>query len=48
MPGQRHLEWEDIPKGMRLVRCNYCGAQNLIPERSSSKNYTCYFCREDL
>lgn len=48
MPGQRHLEWEDIPKGMRLVRCNYCGAQNLIPERSSSKNFTCYFCREDL
>lgn len=47
-PGQRHLEWEDMPRGMKLVRCGYCGAENLIPERDRPQDHTCYFCREDL
>ena len=48
MPGQRHLSWDTVPRDMKVVRCGYCGAENLIPERSNRKNYTCYFCREDL
>lgn len=35
-------------RGNRVVKCNYCGAENLISERYKPNRYTCYFCREIL
>lgn len=46
--GQRHFDGDSVPKGMRLVKCSYCGAENLIAEHHNQKDYTCYFCREIL
>ena len=46
--GVRYYEWDSIPKGNRVVKCNYCGAENLISERYKPNRYTCYFCREIL
>ena len=48
MVGVRYYEWDSIPKGNRVVKCNYCGAENLISERYKPNRYTCYFCREIL
>ncbi len=48
MTGMRHLEWEEVPKGTRVVRCRYCAAENLISEYRKPEDYTCYFCREVL
>ena len=48
MTGMRHLEWEEVPKGCRVVRCRYCAAENLISEYRKPEDYTCYFCREVL
>lgn len=45
---QRHYDGDSIPRGMRLVRCGYCGAENLIGEREKQSDFTCYFCREIL
>lgn len=44
----RHYDGDSIPKGMRLVKCSYCGAENLIPEYKKQEEFTCYFCREIL
>lgn len=30
MVGVRYYEWDSIPKGNRVVKCNYCGAENLF------------------
>ncbi len=46
--GERYEEWMPVPEGKRVCRCGYCGADNLIPKNSDPKDYTCYFCREDL
>ncbi|MDO4292605.1 MAG: hypothetical protein Q4C65_05150 [Eubacteriales bacterium] len=46
--GRRYSSWDSVPKGMRVVKCGYCGAENLIPEGARRKNCTCYFCREIL
>jgi hypothetical protein len=46
--GERYEEWMPLPSGKAVVRCNYCGADNLIPRGSSARHYTCYFCREEL
>lgn len=45
---QRHFDGDSVPKGMRLVKCSYCGAENLIAGHHNQKDYTCYFCREIL
>lgn len=45
---QRHYDGDSIPKGMRLVRCGYCGAENLIGDYEKQSDFTCYFCREIL
>lgn len=45
---QRHYDGDSIPKGMRLVRCSYCGAENLIGDYEKQSDFTCYFCREIL
>lgn len=45
---QRHYDGDNIPRGMRLVKCSYCGAENLIAGHHNQKDYTCYFCREIL
>ena len=47
-PAMRHYYGDSVPSGMRLVRCGYCAADNLVATHANVKNYTCYFCREDL
>ena len=47
-PALRHYYGDSVPPKMRLVRCGYCAADNLVAEYANVKNYTCYFCREDL
>ena len=44
---QRLYEGDSVPQGMRVIKCFYCGAENLVPQGSRQK-YTCYFCREEL
>ena len=46
--GERYEEWMPVPEGKTVCHCGYCGADNLIPKHSDPKNYTCYFCREEL
>ncbi len=46
--GERYEEWMPVPDGKQVCHCGYCGADNLIPKHSDPKNYTCYFCREEL
>lgn len=46
--GERYEDWMPVPDGKKVCRCGYCGADNLIPKSSDPKNYTCYFCREEL
>lgn len=45
---QRHYDGDSVPKGMRIVKCGYCGAENLIGDHQNQKDFTCYFCREIL
>lgn len=48
LPSARRLyEGDSVPQGMRVIKCSYCGAENLAPQGSRQK-YTCYFCREEL
>ena len=37
-----------IPRGMRIVYCGYCGADNVVPNGVSEKGFHCYFCHEQL
>lgn len=46
--GERYEEWMSVPPGKRVVRCSYCGADNLISEKQDAHSCSCYFCREDL
>lgn len=46
--GERYEEWMSVPAGKRVVRCSYCGADNLISEKQDPRHCTCYFCREEL
>ena len=46
--GTRYEDWMPVPEGMRVCRCRYCGADSLIPKNADSRQYTCYFCREEL
>lgn len=48
MAAQRHYDGDSIPRGMRLVKCSYCGAENLIGDYQKQNDFTCYFCREIL
>ena len=43
----RWMDGDPVPNGQRLVRCDYCGADNLVPVTMRQK-YNCYFCREEL
>lgn len=45
---ERLYEGDSVPKGMKVVKCDYCGAENLVPAYADTKEYTCYFCREIL
>lgn len=45
---QRHYDGDSIPNGMHLVKCGYCGAENLIGDHQKQSDFTCYFCREIL
>lgn len=45
---QRHYDGDSVPRGMRIVKCGYCGAENLIGDYQNQKDFTCYFCREIL
>ncbi len=45
--GIRLYPGDAAPRGMRVIKCPYCGAENLVAENSREK-YGCYFCREDL
>lgn len=44
---ERVIEGVSVPVDRRMIHCNYCGADNMIPGHSHEK-YTCYFCREVL
>ena len=37
-----------IPRGMRMVYCGYCGAENLVPGGLITDTHYCYFCHEKL
>jgi len=37
-----------IPRGMGVVCCGYCGAENVLPQGMSPKAFYCYFCHEQL
>lgn len=45
--GIRLVEGDLPPSGTRVIKCSYCGAENLVPQNASGK-FSCYFCREDL
>ena len=38
---------DPIPKGMKLVKCSYCAAENLVPYTARNE-YKCYFCHYDI
>lgn len=46
--GEPYEEWMSVPPGKQVVRCSYCGADNLILEKQTLKKCSCYFCREEL
>ena len=37
-----------IPPGMRMCNCGYCGAENVLPQGLSQREFHCYFCHEQL
>jgi len=45
---ERYEEWFPVPEGKTVIRCRYCGADNLILRGRHREQYTCYFCREEL
>ncbi len=47
MVATRLYEGDRVPQGCRMVKCKYCGAENLITYFSKG-DYVCYFCHEDL
>ena len=34
---------DPVPQGMKVIRCKYCAADNLVPYAARDK-YKCYFC----
>jgi hypothetical protein len=44
---KRWMEGDSIPASRHLIKCGYCGAENLVPIKDKTK-YHCYFCREKL
>ncbi len=45
--GERLYLGDPIPNGKIVVKCSYCGADNLLPQEAREP-YLCYFCREVL
>ncbi len=45
--GQRYMLGDEIPRGMYLVPCSYCGADNLLSP-GPKQECLCYFCRKEL
>lgn len=43
----RLIYGDPVPNDKRMVVCNYCGAENLVPHYVAT-HYKCYFCREDI
>lgn len=42
----RWMEGDPVKPGYRIVKCGYCGAENML--NGQSRKYNCYFCREEL
>lgn len=38
---------DSVPQGMRMVKCGYCAADNLVPFAARNE-YKCYFCHYDI
>lgn len=38
---------DPVPQGMRMVKCGYCAADNLVPFAARNE-YKCYFCHYDI
>jgi hypothetical protein len=45
--GGRYLLGDPVPKGMKIVYCEYCGAENLV-NIDYRNDRDCYFCRTHL
>lgn|GEM_PF-5413284 len=45
--GMRYLLGDPVPAGMRIVVCEYCGAENLV-KITYHGGCDCYFCRTAL
>lgn len=46
-PGQRLPDWGEVPTGTKMVLCNYCATENVVPINGRGQ-YCCYFCKEKL
>lgn len=44
---ERLIEGDSVPRDRKVLKCGYCGAENLVPVNMRSR-YACYFCREAL
>ena len=38
---------DPVPHGMKVIRCGYCAADNLVPY-TARDSYKCYFCHYDI
>ncbi len=38
---------DPIPQGMKLKKCDYCAAENLVPYTARNE-FKCYFCHYDI
>lgn len=43
----RWMVGDPVPKNKYIVKCGYCGAENLV-SHSDKQKLNCYFCREEL
>ncbi|MGN0156045.1 MAG: hypothetical protein ACI39N_02255 [Lachnospiraceae bacterium] len=47
MIAARLYEGDRVPAGYRKMVCDYCGAENLVPQ-FAREDYFCYFCHDKL
>ncbi|MBE5872252.1 MAG: hypothetical protein E7294_13525 [Lachnospiraceae bacterium] len=43
----RWYEGDPVPDSQKIIKCGYCGAENMVPVRGG-RHFNCYFCREEL
>lgn len=43
----RYTGFETVGREQKIVKCDYCWAENMVPKIYRGK-YRCYFCREEL